>query len=213
MHMYNFNCSLDLYNHQNMQRQQVLSNGYNDVEDQTLIAYPIGKAGSAPWHLNPSLAQGLDKVYSNVLKELSWSACGLGNDVLLPLARALDDNTSVTVLDISNNNLNPGVSSLVEALKKNSNITRLNLQGNTIGADGVTAIFEGLLQAKSSCIEELDLSCNNVGDGVWDPALFSVAQLLEQGCQLKKLYLPGNWYKKACTWSIKTSIYFLFKSV
>lgn len=175
-----------------LQRQQVNTAGYNDIQEQDLIAYNIKKAKPVPWELDPAAGQDIEKIYSNVLKNLCWRGCGIGNDVLPPLSQALQDTTHCTSVDLSNNNMGSDVTALVDALKVNSSITRLDLQGNTIGAEGATAIFEGLMDTKTSTIVHLDLSNNNVGDGVWDPALFSVAKLISQGSKLEVLHLSGN---------------------
>jgi Ran GTPase-activating protein (RanGAP) involved in mRNA processing and transport len=81
------------------------------------------------------------------------------------IAKALRKNTTLTELDLNNNQISDeSVLHLGHALKDNSNLTYLNLNYNNIGPDSLEAFAFGLSHNQS--IQTLHLSHNKIQSGV-----------------------------------------------
>ena len=80
------------------------------------------------------------------------------------IAEALEGNTTLVVLDISNNSVtDEGIKALAKALEGNSKLTTLNISNNNIGDDGAF-LFSHLLNNKNCNITTLNISNNNIHD-------------------------------------------------
>jgi hypothetical protein len=89
------------------------------------------------------------------------SAYTLGIDGAKALADALKVNSTITSINLSNNNVGvDGAKALAAALKVNSTITSINLSNNNVGVDGAKALADALKD--NSTITSISLSYNNV---------------------------------------------------
>jgi Ran GTPase-activating protein (RanGAP) involved in mRNA processing and transport len=115
----------------------------------------------------------------------------LGSTELATLAPALYHNTSIKVLDLSDNYLKDVKSARVlrDILRRNKTITTLNLSGNEFGqtTGAVACIAEGM--GSNSTVLKLDLSNCDLGDG----GVSTLAQSLgSRNTTLQKLTLDMN---------------------
>lgn len=78
------------------------------------------------------------------------------------LCQALAHNTSVTHLDISDNNLGKSGTEIAKLLINNHTLKTLIAKGNKFGDKEATAIAEGLKH--NAVLTILDLSHNQIGD-------------------------------------------------
>lgn len=94
---------------------------------------------------------------STTLKTLRLNRVGMANPCSIKLATGLKVNSSLTLLDLSSNNIeDSGVTALAEALKENSTLEHLRLWDNKkIGVDGFKALSE-MLEANKK-ITNIDL--------------------------------------------------------
>ncbi|KAL9965559.1 hypothetical protein ACROYT_G029373 [Oculina patagonica] len=103
------------------------------------------------------------------------------------LAEALQRNTSLTVLDLSGNNIGDhGATALAEALQRNTSLTVLYLLMNKIGDHGATGLAEAL--QRNTSLTVLDLSGNNIGDH----GAAGLAEALQTNISLTELGLSDN---------------------
>ncbi|XP_078381248.1 NACHT, LRR and PYD domains-containing protein 3-like [Oculina patagonica] len=103
------------------------------------------------------------------------------------LAKALKGNSSLTVLNLSGNNIGDhGATGLAGALRKNASLRELNLFGNNIGDVGATGLA-GALDENSS-LTWLDLSANKIGDD----GTTGLARALQENTSLTVLVLSHN---------------------
>ena len=96
------------------------------------------------------------------LTEVDLSSAEIRNVGAAVISVILEKNSSLTHLDLSFNVFDGVVSSLSKALKANSSLTSLNLEGNFIGDSGASSLSNAL-KAKSS-LTDLNLSDNRIGD-------------------------------------------------
>ena len=103
------------------------------------------------------------------------------------LAAVLEANTTLTNLNLFNNNLGPaGAESLATALETNKTLTNLYLAGNNLGPAGAES-FATVLK-KNITLTHLNLSSNNLGPAGAE----SPARALERNKTLTNLYLADN---------------------
>jgi len=82
-----------------------------------------------------------------------------------PIVKAIaqdDDKMVVAELNGKLNNDTKAISSLVDALKRNSNLTAVLISGNGLPDTAVTQIITALLENNKSKVKQLDLSSNQV---------------------------------------------------
>ena len=103
------------------------------------------------------------------------------------LAAVLEANTTLTSLNLFNNNLGPaGAESLATALKTNKTLTDLYLAGNNLGPAGAESFARAL--KTNTTLRNLNLSSNNLG-----PAGAELpARALKRNKTLTNLYLADN---------------------
>ena len=103
------------------------------------------------------------------------------------LAAVLEANTTLTNLNLFNNNLGPaGAESLATALKTNKTLTDLYLAGNNLGPAGAESFARAL--KTNTTLRNLNLSSNNLG-----PAGAELpARALKRNKTLTNLYLADN---------------------
>ena len=103
------------------------------------------------------------------------------------LAAVLEANTTLTNLNLFNNNLGPaGAESLATALKTNKTLTDLYLAGNNLGPAGAESFVRAL--KTNTTLRNLNLSSNNLG-----PAGAELpARALKRNKTLTNLYLADN---------------------
>jgi hypothetical protein len=131
-----------------------------------LHGLPIGYDGCP---LSRDEARLLRMALCNIssLQSLALKDSILGNTGLAELAPALYCNTSIRVLDLSQNNLNDMGSAelLRDILRSNKTMTALDLSGNEFGrtASAVEYVADGL--GSNSTLLKIDLSMCALGDG------------------------------------------------
>lgn len=158
----------------------------------------------------------LTSLKDNTLKSRHLSGQLLSLSQVEQLAKALKDNTSLTSLLLSVNNLgNEGCQIIVEALKGNTSLNELSLDGNILGDEAGKAIGE-MLKTNTS-LTRLYLQSNHMGDeagkvianalktntsltylslgdnGFGNVTGKAISEALKVNTSLNKLNLYGNW--------------------
>ncbi|KAF9201931.1 hypothetical protein BGZ59_002435, partial [Podila verticillata] len=108
------------------------------------------------------------------------------------LAKTLRANSTLTILNLQSNSIGAnGAQALAEALKTNSTLTTLNLDNNLIGDNGAQALAEVL--KTNSTLTTLNLDNNRIGDN----GAQALAEALKTNSTLTTLNLQENkiWYK------------------
>ena len=105
-----------------------------------------------------ALAAALEENSTLTSLDLSWNE--IGDKGATSMAAALEKNSTLTSLDLSENEIGHiGAASLAAALQKNSTLTSMSLRGNDIGDEGVASLAAAL--EKNYALEVLD--CNLPG--------------------------------------------------
>ncbi|XP_078358279.1 uncharacterized protein LOC144643036 [Oculina patagonica] len=139
------------------------------------------KKGSSDFHIK------LAHVSGSLLKLQGLRLTWITAVDAVRLAEALKWNSSLTVLNLSKNNIGDiGATGLTEALQKNTSLTLLNLSKNNIGDVGATGLAEALKDNTS--LTFLDLSDNNIGD----VGATGLAKALQDNTSLTRLALSGS---------------------
>ena len=120
------------------------------------------------------------------LTEVDLSSAEIKNVGANVISVVLEKNSCLTYLDLSFNGFEGVVSSLFKALKANSSLTSLNLEGNFIGEDGASFLSHAL-KANSS-LTNLNLSINSIGDA----GASSLSKTLKANSSLTNLNLSYN---------------------
>ncbi|XP_078381228.1 uncharacterized protein LOC144664006 isoform X3 [Oculina patagonica] len=122
------------------------------------------------------------------LTELVLSNNNIGDHEATGVAEALQNNTSLKVLHLSDNNIGyHGATGLAEALQNNTSLTELNFSFNNIGDHGVTGLAEAL--KKNTSLTVMHLSHNNIGDH----GATALAEALQKNTSLTELNLYINY--------------------
>eukprot|EP00316_Scyphosphaera_apsteinii_P010001 CAMPEP_0119335562 /NCGR_PEP_ID=MMETSP1333-20130426/89814_1 /TAXON_ID=418940 /ORGANISM="Scyphosphaera apsteinii, Strain RCC1455" /LENGTH=248 /DNA_ID=CAMNT_0007346139 /DNA_START=37 /DNA_END=783 /DNA_ORIENTATION=+ len=87
---------------------------------------------------------------------------GLKDDQMIPIVKALKNNTTITELKLGRNDFDHACLDLMEILKTNNTITKVDIHNNDIHAKGICAIAEML--SCNSTITDLNMSCTFVRD-------------------------------------------------
>ena len=122
------------------------------------------------------------------LASLILESNSIDEDVALKLAPGLQCLTSLTHLDLSDNDtMGPyGVAALAPALQNLSKLADLNLSATYIGTEGAVALAPALQRLTN--LTNLDLTCNDIGpDG-----MLALAPALQRLTNLTNLHLRGN---------------------
>ena len=100
------------------------------------------------------------------------------------LADALKVNSSVTVIDLTDNDIGAaGVSALADALKVNTSVTDIDFSYNKIHAEGASALVDALKVNTSVTVINLDTT------GVSYEDVLSINALLDRNQRLRRLFL------------------------
>ncbi|CAG9462357.1 unnamed protein product [Pedinophyceae sp. YPF-701] len=122
------------------------------------------------------------------LEELYLSCVGLTDGGASSLAEAIEDEScKLRVLDVSNNKVREDVAALGAAIGTSRTLEVVNLDGNLIGDEGLSAIGRGLRLSKS--IRELSL-CGRSSDalsGPWTEGARSLGEGLRRTRSLRVL--------------------------
>ena len=132
-----------------------------------------------------ALAQALH--HNSTLHVLDLSNNSISDAGAVALAQALHHNSILRRLDLSNNNISDaGAVALAQALHHNSTLTWLPLSNNSISDAGAVALAQALHH--NSTLKELDLSNNSISDA----GAVALAQALHHNSTLKELDLSNN---------------------
>ena len=116
-----------------------------------------------------------------------FNATTLGKVHIAPLAEAMKVNTTLRQLRLDGNNIGyAGAASLAEAMKVNKTLTQLVLWNNDIGAAGAASLAEAI--KFNTTLTQLHLDRNNIGDA---GAAF-LAEAMKVNRTLTKLPLLNN---------------------
>ena len=126
---------------------------------------------------------------------------GIDDTAAAVLAAVLKINTTVTILDLSANNIgHSGADSLATTLKTNTTLKILDLSANNIGPAGAESLATALKTNKTLTI--LDLSYNNIGPAGAE----SPAAALKTNTTLRNLNLSLNNIGPASAESLATAL-------
>jgi Ran GTPase-activating protein (RanGAP) involved in mRNA processing and transport len=121
------------------------------------------------------------------ITELNLSGNNIGDKEAKALADMLKENTKITKLNLLKSNLGKdGAEELADMLKENKKIKTLNLSNSNLGKDGAKALADMLKENKT--LTELDLSLNNIGD----KGAEELAKALKENTTLTTLKLSDN---------------------
>ncbi|KAL9965573.1 hypothetical protein ACROYT_G029388 [Oculina patagonica] len=129
----------------------------------------------------------LARVSGSLLKHKAFRLRSTNGADAVVLAEALKGNSSLTVLNLYNNNIGAqGATGLAAALQKNASLTELDLSLNKIGDHGATGLAEALQENKS--LTKLHLYLNGIGG----QGATRIAGALQENTSLAELYLSLN---------------------
>ncbi|KAL0225974.1 hypothetical protein P9112_013298 [Eukaryota sp. TZLM1-RC] len=132
-----------------------------------------------------ALARALEN--NSTLTRLNLYKNNITDEGASALARALESNSTLTGLYLRSNNITfKGVSALAHALESNSSLTTLYLQSNNITDEGASALARAL--ESNSTLTELNLRSNNITD----EGASALARALESNSTLTELNLRSN---------------------
>eukprot|EP00051_Salpingoeca_urceolata_P002475 m.50584 g.50584 ORF g.50584 m.50584 type:complete len:227 (-) comp12162_c0_seq2:206-886(-) len=98
-----------------------------------------------------------------VRPSVSFLSFGVSDDDIIPLARALETNTSLQGLLLNCNKITDrGLQTLCQGLGANRSLVHLGLEGNAITTEGMHALCEVIKHHPS--LRQLNLSVNRLGD-------------------------------------------------
>ena len=111
---------------------------------------------------------------------------------MIIIAKALRNISTLTVFDISNNNIGGGAADDIAAvLVHNNKLQKLYLQNNSFSTAGVIKIAKALQNIFTLTV--FNLSNNNIGEEATD----DIATVLSQSTNLQELYLDKNNFETA----------------
>ena len=120
-------------------------------------------------------------------KLISLTLCNIGNNGAITLAEAIQVNTTLQKINISNNSISDdGAAAISNSLKVNSSLQELNISRNKITSEGTKYIAEAI--QVNTILEKLDLSCNAVSD---DGAA-AISDSLKFNTSLQELNISHN---------------------
>ena len=129
--------------------------------------------------------------HSSTTLELSGHEFGIEEGIAI--GRALEDNSSITTLNLSGYGDDSsgfgdeGATAIAHALRVNTSITSVDLRGNQIGVDGAVAIGRAL--EVNSSITTLNLCGNEIGD----EGTVAIARALRVNTSITSVDLYDTW--------------------
>ena len=135
--------------------------------------------------------------YVNELKEvlqmnttlISLKLCNINNNGAVNIAKAIQMNTTLHTLDMSDNEISDDeVIAISDCLKKNSSLEKLNLSKNEIKItnEGAKMIAEAL--QLNTTLKQLDLSINKI----FDDGATAISNVLKSNITLQELNISHN---------------------
>ena len=119
------------------------------------------------------------------LKVLDLDGNNMTGQVAEDLANAINNKSGLEKLYLSNNDLRSSATVILQALKENSQLKVLDLDGNNM--TGQVAEDLANVIKNNSGLEELYLSDNHLG-----PSATVILRALKEKCKIKILYLHNN---------------------
>lgn len=108
---------------------------------------------------------------------LEWNSIGSFENGLAEIASALALNTSLTTLDLRNNNIGPnGGSMIARGLRDNRTLTTLDIRWNEIGNPGGLSFKELLATGSNSFLKNVKLAGNKMSDVILTEIEDSIAR-------------------------------------
>ena len=132
-----------------------------------------------------ALAHALES--NTTLLGLDLSNNKIGDEGAKALALALKSNTTLSELDLKDNEIgDEGAQALAHALESNTTLSKLSLWSNEIGVEGAQALAHAL--ESNTTLSGLDLNNNKIGD----EGAQALAHALESNTTLSLLSLYSN---------------------
>jgi hypothetical protein len=137
-----------------------------------------------------ALQEALKRIADNdekvtTFRVTEWKGAAVGSKAFVALADALKTNTHIVELDLQGMGVTTqDAVALAEAIAVNSSLTKLNLSYNSIGPDGIIAVAQAL--AKNKSITEGKIERQNQEYGV--AAEQEVAKIYQTNVTLTRLY-------------------------
>jgi Leucine Rich repeat len=140
------------------------------------------------------------------LGDTKWLTSSSHHRILLgyQLDRALQSNTVLTDLDLSNNSSIDNsftINAFGKGLKNNSTLTKLTLTACSIGAKGICAIAKSLIH--NSTLRIIRLSCNRMGN----EGAIAISKMLCKNSSITELDVRDNAIGDEGIESLATSLY------
>ena len=137
------------------------------------------------------LTKSLENNQSLEKLAMTFGTPGIGPEGTLALSKWLANNTTLTILDLTDNNLgNEGAVAISNALTSGLSIKTLTLPSNKIGVDGITALSKALNVAKKLTSVQLE---NNI---IGDEGTIILAKALVENNSVETLMLDSNQIKQ-----------------
>jgi len=136
------------------------------------------------------LRQALMDSKEGLLEELFLGVNRLSASGIEMLCEWMQYDESLMLLDLQLNHFgDAGCMPIATALGKNRHLQAINLQGNAITAEGVSLLVQALTQSEGSCLEQLFLGFNPIGDDgarqLWDLVAGDSCALVHTLCLCK----------------------------
>ncbi|EAR96343.2 hypothetical protein TTHERM_00189120 (macronuclear) [Tetrahymena thermophila SB210] len=135
-------------------------------------------------------ADQLEKLlrFNSSIQFLNLCGTSINNDQLKLIMKGLNDGKSLTMIDISQNDLDSNAAEIIVSNIQNSNITELYMSSNQIGDVGLSYFQDVGLHSKLYPLETLDLSQNKITTR----GLAGFFQSMHKNQNLHKLILNDN---------------------
>lgn len=108
------------------------------------------------------ISSNVDFQENGRLEEVNLAYNGLGVEVSESLSQMLTANDTLRILNLCSTRLNDhAVSAVAFGLSKNDILESLNLSNNSFQAGGLCQLLEGMLRAKDSHLNHLEVSVSS----------------------------------------------------
>ena len=120
------------------------------------------------------------------LTSINLSKMEITSDGAKELAKVIDHNISLQVLDISNNSLGDnGIFVISDSLKSNETLQALNISKNEISSEGAKKLAEALNRKEKCKLKKLNISENNISSA-------GIVAILDSDSTLEELNVSNN---------------------
>ena len=138
-------------------------------------------------NMSDSIADDIELIlFCNNLEEIYLGTNGLQEEGMIKVAKALQNNSTLKVFDISNNSVNDkAANNIAESLVNKIKLEKIYLNGNQLQTESIIRILNCLC---STSLKIFDISQNMIDSR----AASVIANVLIKNTQLVELHLGGN---------------------